>query len=106
MIGTELKTPSCGLWLRPFSCAALDGWKFRQPLQHNSRPCAERATHADGQPWPPAFFVYDGSMFNPRKTVMVDRDKALRGRAAKMMVDSRHAIHGTPMEEPFPGMEM
>jgi peptide-methionine (S)-S-oxide reductase len=45
-------------------------------------------------------------MFNPRKTLMVDPDKALRGRAAKMMVDSRHAIHGTPMEEPFPGMEM
>jgi peptide-methionine (S)-S-oxide reductase len=45
-------------------------------------------------------------MFNPRKTVMVDPGKALRGRAAKVMVDSRHAIHGTAMEEPFPGMEM
>jgi peptide-methionine (S)-S-oxide reductase len=45
-------------------------------------------------------------MFNPRKTMMVDREKALRGRPAKMMVADRHAIHGTPMEDPFPGMEM
>lgn len=45
-------------------------------------------------------------MFNPRKAVMVERDKALRGRAARMLVADRHAIHGTPMEEPFPGMEM
>ena len=45
-------------------------------------------------------------MFNPRKAVMVDREKALRGRVAKMPVAERHAIHGTPMEEPFPGMAM
>ena len=45
-------------------------------------------------------------MFNPRKTKMVERDKALRGRVAKMPVAPRHAIHGTSMEEPFPGMEM
>ena len=37
---------------------------------------------------------------------MVDRDKALRGRAAKMMVDHRHAVHGTPMDDAFPGKEM
>jgi peptide-methionine (S)-S-oxide reductase len=37
---------------------------------------------------------------------MVTPDKALRGRAARMPVAPRHAIHGTPMEEPFPGMEM
>jgi peptide-methionine (S)-S-oxide reductase len=37
---------------------------------------------------------------------MVTPDKALRGRAARMPVASRHAIHGAPMEEPFPGMEM
>src|SRR6266550_6243005 len=45
-------------------------------------------------------------MFNSRKTQMISADKALRGRAAKMPVASRHAIHGTPMEEPFPGMEL
>jgi peptide-methionine (S)-S-oxide reductase len=45
-------------------------------------------------------------MFNPRKTQMISSDKALRGRAAKMPVASRHAIHGTPMEEPFPGTEL
>lgn len=37
---------------------------------------------------------------------MVEREKALRGRAAKMMIADRHAIHGTPMEGPFPGMEV
>ena len=42
----------------------------------------------------------------PRKTTMIDKDRALRGRAARMMVADRHAIHGTPMEEAFPGMEM
>ena len=45
-------------------------------------------------------------MFNPRKTQMVTPEHALRGRVAKMPVASRHAIHGTPMEEPFPGMEI
>ena len=37
---------------------------------------------------------------------MITADKALRGRVAKMPVAPRHAIHGTPMEEPFPGMEI
>lgn len=37
---------------------------------------------------------------------MVEKDKALRGRAAKMMVDDRHAVHGTPMDDAFAGMEM
>jgi peptide-methionine (S)-S-oxide reductase len=45
-------------------------------------------------------------MFGSRKTTLVTPDKALRGRVAKLPVASRHAIHGTPMEEPFPGMEM
>ena len=45
-------------------------------------------------------------MFNPRKSTMVDREKALRGRAAKMMVTDRHAIHGTPMDDEFAGKEM
>src|SRR5437868_7264947 len=46
------------------------------------------------------------ALFNPRKTQMVTPDKALRGRVAKMPVAPRHAIHGTSMEEPFPGMEL
>ena len=37
---------------------------------------------------------------------MVDRDKALRGRAARMLVADRHAIHGTPLDADFEGMEM
>ena len=47
-----------------------------------------------------------GKMFNPRKTTMVERERALRGRAARMLVADRHAVHGTPMEGPFPGLEM
>ncbi len=45
-------------------------------------------------------------MFNSRKTQLVAPDKALRGHEAKMPVADRHAIHGTPMEGPFPGMEI
>ena len=36
--------------------------------------------------------------FNARKTQMVEPDKALRGRAAKLPVAPRHAIHGTLSE--------
>jgi peptide-methionine (S)-S-oxide reductase len=45
-------------------------------------------------------------MFNPRKTQMVEPEKALRGRVAKMPVTDRHAIHGTPMDDAFAGKEM
>jgi peptide-methionine (S)-S-oxide reductase len=45
-------------------------------------------------------------MLNSKKMTMVTADKALRGRAAKIAVASRHAVHGTPMEGPFPEMEM
>src|SRR4051812_21579336 len=45
-------------------------------------------------------------MFGTRKTLMVTPEQALRGRAAKMPVADRHAIHGTPMEGPFPGMQV
>ena len=45
-------------------------------------------------------------MFASRKTTMVDRDKALRGRVAQMPVADRHAVQGTPMDAEFPGMEM
>jgi peptide-methionine (S)-S-oxide reductase len=37
---------------------------------------------------------------------MITAEKALRGRVAKMPVATRHAIHGTPMEPPFDGMEL
>ncbi len=40
-----------------------------------------------------------------RKTTMVQPDEALKGREAKMRVAPRHAVLGTPMEPPFPGME-
>ena len=49
---------------------------------------------------------YHGLMFNSRKSQMIAADKALRGRVAKMPVAPRHAIHGTSMEPPFPGLEM
>src|SRR4029434_1396813 len=45
-------------------------------------------------------------MFGSRKATMVERTSCLRGLVAAMPVAPRHAIHGTPMEEPFPGMEM
>jgi peptide-methionine (S)-S-oxide reductase len=45
-------------------------------------------------------------MSGSRKAEMIERDRALPGRAARMPVASRHAIHGTAMEEPFPSMEM
>jgi peptide-methionine (S)-S-oxide reductase len=45
-------------------------------------------------------------MFNSRKTELITPDKALRGRPAQMPVASRHAIHGSPMEGPFSGMEL
>jgi peptide-methionine (S)-S-oxide reductase len=45
-------------------------------------------------------------MFNPRKTIMVSREKALRGRPGKIMVSDRHAVHGTPMDAEFAGKEM
>jgi peptide-methionine (S)-S-oxide reductase len=50
-----------------------------------------------------AYYDREGDM---RKTVMIEKDKALRGRPAKMPVTDRHAIHGTPMEGPFPQMEL
>jgi len=45
-------------------------------------------------------------MFGPRKATMVERDKALRGRAAKMMVADRHAVQGTPLDDGFAGKEL
>ena len=45
-------------------------------------------------------------MFNTRKMTMVEAEKALRGRVAKLPVADRHAVHGTPLDGPFPGMEL
>jgi peptide-methionine (S)-S-oxide reductase len=45
-------------------------------------------------------------MFASRKTTMVEPEKALRGRAAAMLVADRHAVHGSPLDAPFSGMEM
>jgi len=40
------------------------------------------------------------------KQGMVDRRNALGGRAEKMPVARRHQVLGTPMEPPFPGMQL
>jgi len=40
--------------------------------------------------------------FLTRKTDMVDRDRALPGRAQEMPVPARHAVLGTPLQPPFP----
>ncbi len=37
---------------------------------------------------------------------MVARERALPGRAARMRVSPRHVVLGTPMEPPFPGLEL
>ena len=37
---------------------------------------------------------------------MVEREKALRGRVAAMPVADRHAVHGSPLDAPFSGMEL
>ena len=41
-----------------------------------------------------------------RKTVMVSREDALEGRPAQMPVAAKHVVLGTPMQPPFPGMEV
>ncbi len=40
--------------------------------------------------------------FSDTKTKMPSKDEALPGRAEKIPVASRHAVLGTPMEEPWP----
>jgi peptide-methionine (S)-S-oxide reductase len=37
---------------------------------------------------------------------MVGREHALEGRSARMPVPAKHAVLGSPMEPPFPGMEV
>ena len=44
-------------------------------------------------------------MFNSRKTQMVSPERALKGRVASVPVAPRHAVLGTAMEPPFPGMQ-
>ncbi len=43
--------------------------------------------------------------FTRRKTQMVSRDDALTGRASRMPVPARHFVHGSPLDDDFPGME-
>jgi peptide-methionine (S)-S-oxide reductase len=46
------------------------------------------------------------TMFNSRKTSMVERDRALAGRSARMRVPETHTVLKTPLVPPFPGMEI
>jgi peptide-methionine (S)-S-oxide reductase len=46
------------------------------------------------------------SLFTPTKTTMPNEAAALKGREATMPVADRHAVHGTPLQPPFPaGLE-
>lgn len=44
-------------------------------------------------------------MFKSHKTESISPDRALKGRIARMPVAPRHAVLGTAMEAPFPGMQ-
>jgi len=44
-------------------------------------------------------------MFKSHKTELVSPERALKGRIARMPVAPRHAVLGTAMESPFPGMQ-
>lgn len=44
-------------------------------------------------------------MFKSQRTERVSPERALRGRAAPMPVAPRHAVLGTAMEPPFPGLQ-
>ena len=44
--------------------------------------------------------------FRSDKTRMIRPEDALRGRSARLPVATRHAVLGTPMEPPFPGMAL
>src|SRR5688500_12703385 len=57
-------------------------------------------------PYSTSPFGYMTRMVNPRKPAMVDRGKALCGRAANMRVTDRHAVNGTDMDDSFAGKEM
>ena len=45
-------------------------------------------------------------IWHTRKQTMITADDALPGRAERMPVPERHDVLGTPMQEPFPGMEL
>lgn len=46
------------------------------------------------------------SIFSPSKSVLPTPEAALKGREAAMPVADRHAVHGTPLQPPFPaGLE-
>jgi len=44
--------------------------------------------------------------WNTDKQVMIGRDRALPGRPQKMVVAPLHHVLGTPLEPPFPGMNL
>ena len=44
-------------------------------------------------------------LFNLKKTEMVSREKALKGRQDRLPVAPRHVVLRTPLEPPFPSME-
>jgi peptide-methionine (S)-S-oxide reductase len=44
-------------------------------------------------------------MFNNRKIEMISPERALKGRPARMPVAPRHAVLGTALEPPFPGLD-
>ena len=44
-------------------------------------------------------------LFNLKKTEMVSREQALKGRQDRLPVAPRHVVLRTPLEPPFPSME-
>jgi peptide-methionine (S)-S-oxide reductase len=45
-------------------------------------------------------------IWQTRKRTLIAPDDALPGRAERMPVPERHHVLGTPMQDPFPGMEL
>jgi peptide-methionine (S)-S-oxide reductase len=45
-------------------------------------------------------------LFTHRKTALIRPEQALPGRSQRMPVAARHVVLGTPMEPPFPAMEL
>src|ERR1700730_15514264 len=93
-----------------FRQSAIASFVARRRLRQSARSCAHvlivAALKKSSVTSSSSMLRYHGLMFNSRKSQMITADKALRGRVAKMPVAPRHAIHGTSMEPPFPGLEM
>ena len=43
---------------------------------------------------------------HPSRQVLIEPERALPGRATRMPVAARHHVLGTPLEPPFPGLEL